>query len=367
MNPLPQPIEPMVRFAGLLRAAGFAIAPDQTIGFIHAVGLLGPGDVLDIHKAGLALFAIPPERRAEYDALFRAAFLGQTLAATAMGEDEDELQAHEPTGTESDAESPDEDIEIGDEASAIERLGHRPLSAGETTDVIAQFSRELPKREPLRTSYRRRKAKSGDRLDMRRTLRDAARYDGEVIRLRETKRAQRPRKILLLIDVSGSMEEATEPTLRLAHALVQNAGRAEVFTLGTRLTRITPALTPSDRAQALARASALIADVDGGTRLGAALDAFLHIPRFSAFARGAAVVVVSDGLERDEPHLLINAAEKLSRLAWRFDWLTPLAADESYRPETAAMAAVAPMTTSLADGSNVAAISDHILNLARAA
>ncbi|MEL6523434.1 MAG: VWA domain-containing protein, partial [Pseudomonadota bacterium] len=316
---------------------------------------------------GLALFAIPPERRGEYDAVFRAIFLGQAITAPAEGEEEDELQAHEPTGEAQEVEAEDDESEVGAEATAVERLGQRAMSAGQADQILTHFSRALPNRIPLRTSYRRRRSKSGDKLDIRRTLREAARYEGDVLRLRQTARKRRQRKILLLIDVSGSMEQGTETTLRLAHALVQGADRAEVFTLGTRLTRVTPALQPGDRAQALARAGALIADVDGGTRLGAALEAFLSIPRFSTLARGAAVIVVSDGLERDDPEALIAAAARLSRMAWRFDWLSPLAADPSYRPETAAMASIVPLTSMLGDGSNIAAISDHILNLAKAA
>jgi len=367
MTPLPRPLEPFVRFAQSLRETGFAISPDQTIGFIEAVGLLGPADIIDLHKAGLALFAIPPERRGEYDAVFRAVFLDQAISAPADGDEEEELRAHEPTGEEAEADAADDDSDAGGEAVATERLGHRALDGHAQSHVLTTFARALPNRLPLRTSYRRRRAQAGDKLDMRRTLRDAARHEGDVLRLRRTERKRRQRKVLLLIDVSGSMEQATEPTLRLAHALVQGADRAEVFTLGTRLTRVTAALHPTDRAQALARAASLIADVDGGTRLGAALEAFLNIPRFATLARGAAVVVVSDGLERDAPDALVAAVGRLSRMAWRFDWLSPLAADPAYRPETAAMAAIAPMTTTLGDGSDLSAIADHILNLARAA
>ncbi len=365
MKNLPQPVVPMLEFAQALRRSEFAIAPDQTIGFISAVELLGPGTILDIHKAGLALFAIPPERRAEYDAVFRAIFMGLSAAAPPIGAEDDEFEVHEPSGDAGEAEGDEDDREIGEEASAADRLGYRPLSPGDETRALADFARRAPQRLPKRASYRRRPTKAGDRLDIRRTLRQAARYEGEVLRLCQSSRKQRQRKLLLLIDVSGSMEEQTESALRLAHAVVQIAERAEVFTLGTRLTRLTPALQPSDRAQALSRAAALVADIDGGTRLGAALDAFLRIPRFVGFARGAAVVVLSDGLERDAPDMLIAATKKLERLAWRLDWLTPLANDPAYRPETQAMAHIAQHVAHLGDGSNLAAVADHILNLSR--
>lgn len=364
---LPQPIAPMVDFAQALRGSGFAIAPDQTVGFIEAVGLLGPGDILDLHAAGLALFAIPPERRDEYDAVFRAVFLGQAIAAPATGEEDDEVQAHEPTGDETEAETVDPDEDTGDRATVSERLGHRVLSADGEARALTEFSRLAPARLPRRTSYRRRSAKTGDALDMRRILRDAARREGEVLRLHQTTRKSRQRRIVLLIDVSGSMKDQSEASLRFGHALVQAADRAEVFTLGTRMTRITPALRPADRDRAFVRASALIADIDGGTRLGDALESFLRVPRYAGFARGSAVIILSDGLERDGPDVLLAAVARLSRLAWRVDWLTPLAADPDFRPETAALSAILPMIDALGDGANTEAIATHVLSLARPA
>jgi uncharacterized protein with von Willebrand factor type A (vWA) domain len=123
------------------------------------------------------------------------------------------------------------------------------------------------------------------------------------------------------------MKDHTDGALRFAHALAQAAEHFEAFTLGTRLTRITPALAIADREQSLERVSALVADIDGGTRIGDALQAFLNVPRYSGAARGAAVVVLSDGLERGDANTLLDAVRRLSRLAWRLDWLTPLAAD----------------------------------------
>ena len=202
---------------------------------------------------------------------------------------------------------------------------------------------------------------------MRRTLREAARRDGEVLHILKAQRVTRARKLLLLIDVSGSMTTATEPMLRLAHAVMQGAPRAEVFTLGTRLTRITSALAPNAATQALLRAAALIGDIDGGTRLGAAMQAFLDVPRYAAFARGAVVVVISDGLERESPEILVDAVRRLSRLAWCVDWLSPLASDPAFRPETQAMRALLPYLSSLGDGSDQASVAEHILNRAKAA
>jgi uncharacterized protein with von Willebrand factor type A (vWA) domain len=157
------------------------------------------------------------------------------------------------------------------------------------------------------------------------------------------------------------MKAGTDGALRIAHSIVQSAERAEVFTLGTRLTRVTRALRHRSRDQALMLASGLVADWDGGTRLGEALSVFLAVPRFASFARGAAVVILSDGLERGGPEALIAAMRKLRGLAWRINWLTPLAADPAYRAETGAMRAILPLIDELGDGSSPVAIARHLV------
>lgn len=364
---LPQAVRPFVEFSALLRNRGFSIAPDQTIGFIEAIGQLGPRDISDIHKAGRAMLAVPPERMPEYDALFRAFFLGQAVAAPAAGDAPEEVEIHEPKGGTREIDASDDQSEAGSEAIAAERLSHRQFAKTEEDEVLARFRRDAPGSLPRRRSYRRFAANHGDRLNMRRTLREAARHDGDVICLHETRRKTRQRRVVLLVDVSGSMKDLTESSIRFAHALIQTADSAEAFTFGTRLTRITPALRIADADGALERIGRLVADFDGGTRIGDALDAFLSLPRFAGIARGAAVVILSDGLERGDPSEMVLAVQRLSRLAWRLDWLTPLAADHDYRPRTKALQASRPWLDSLSDGSRLSSICFHVLNLARAA
>jgi uncharacterized protein with von Willebrand factor type A (vWA) domain len=161
------------------------------------------------------------------------------------------------------------------------------------------------------------RARRGPWADLRRTLRESVRNDGEVLRLGRLKRRARPRKILLLIDVSGSMKGRTDDNMKLAHALMHAAPNVEVFTFGTRLTRVTRALRLKRREQALAAAAHLVSDWDGGTRIGDALQAFLAVPRFGSYARGAAVVIVSDGLERGDPSAPARCRRKIvaARLA----------------------------------------------------
>lgn len=364
--PLPRAAQAFVEFPTILRAHGFAISPDQTIGFLEAIELLGPRNIEDIRRAGVAMMAIPKEREEEFDALFRAFFLGMTVPG-AMEEEEDEVSAQEPTGATEEMEEIDPEGDPGDEAASVERLSRRDFAPDDPDAALAHFQRAAPARLPRRRSYRFAAANRGKLLDMRRTLREAAKRDGEVFTLAHRRRKDRQRKIVLLIDVSGSMKERTESALRFAHTLTRAAERAEVFTLGTRLTRVTPALRLRNREQAMARASALIADVDGGTRIGEALTAFLSVPRYAGFARGAAVIVLSDGLERGSPQAMRDAARRLSRIAWRLDWLTPLAADPGFAPATSALASILPDLHALENGATTAAVVNHVLDLARAA
>ncbi len=362
---LPRAAAPFVEFPTVLRANGFAAAPDQTMGFVEAVGLLGPRSIDDVRRAAYALFAPPPERRPEFDALFRAFFLGQTVAAPTTGADDEEdviVQEERPGGV--GAVDSDEVNEVGAEAASAEALGRRSFDDLTAAAALRRFERAAPGRLPRRLSARRRTARVGDGWSLRRTLRDAVKRDGEALTLYRTRRRRRQRRILVLLDVSGSMKGQTEGALALAHAVTRAAERAEVFTFGTRLTRITPALRRRQRAQALAAASATVSDWDGGTRIGDALQAFLATPRFAGYARGAYVVVLSDGLERGDPAEMIDAVRALSRRAWALDWLTPLAADPGFRPQTQALAAAAPYLDRIADGSSVAAVCAHLLERA---
>ncbi len=364
---LPRAAEPFVTFASLIRQNGFAVAPEQTIGFIEAVGLLGPTGMADIHRAARAILAPPPERQREFDALFRMHFLGQSLPVSMPGDgDEEEMLVGEEGPGDSEPPSPEEANEAGSEATGTEMMGARQFAQGDEADALRRFRRQAPEALPMRRSYRRQRAHRGG-FDLRRALRQAVGRDGEVIEMPRLRRKPRQRRLVLLIDISGSMKQQTDAHLRFAHALAQAAERIEIFTLGTRLTRITRALKVRNRSQALGLAAGIVTDWDGGTRLGDALTAFLAIPRFAGFTRGAAVIVVSDGLERGDHAAMTEAVAQLSRLAWRLVWLTPSAASADFRPETAAMQAVLPYLDALEDGSSIAALCERVLALSREA
>ncbi len=177
-------------------------------------------------------------------------------------------------------------------------------------------------------------------LHLEEVLRAANRTGGEIVELAWLRRPARTRRVLLLIDVSGSLREHSPDLLRFAHRVVRVAERAEAFTFATRLTRVTRALDTRDVDSALAALSETVLDADGGTRIGVALEQFLANPRYLALARGALILVLSDGLERGEPSLMAQSTERLSRLGHRLVWWSPLACDPAYRPVTRGMQAV---------------------------
>jgi uncharacterized protein with von Willebrand factor type A (vWA) domain len=360
---LPRAARAFVSFVALLRANGFVIAPEQTTAFLEAIALLGPRGPEDIRQAGLATLAPPPERRAAYDLLFRIHFLGGEETRGDEGEDEEVVRLQEEGRGDEEPPLADEANESGEMAVRAEALAERRFGPSGPNAALRRLAREAPSRLPRRRGHRRMRARRGPWADLRRILRESTRNDGEVMRLGRLKRRARPRKMLLLIDVSGSMKARSEDNLRLAHALVQATPNVEVFTFGTRLTHLTRALRLKRREQALAAAAHLVSDWDGGTRIGDALQAFLAVPRFGGYARGAVVVILSDGLERGDLSALRDAVAKLSRRAWRMSWLTPLAVGPRFVPQTEALIAIRRFVDDMVDGGSSAAVVAHVLSL----
>ncbi|PAQ09167.1 VWA containing CoxE family protein [Mesorhizobium temperatum] len=361
---LPRAAAPLLGFGRLLRRYGFPVAPEQVSGFMQAVTLLGPRSMADIHEAALATLAPPPDRRDEFEAHFQSHFYGNT-AALVEGEADEETRIKDDGGTSQEEIDVASQEEGGELSSGAEQLGVRDFRRD--GDGLAAFRRKLAAALPARRSFRTVRTHTRGKLDLRRSLREIVSADGDVPSPLLRRRQTVPRKLLLLIDVSGSMKLHTSDYLKLAHAAVQGADRAEIFTFGTRLTRITAALRIRDRDQALARVAALVDDWDGGTRMGPTLLAFLSVPRFSAFARGAAVVILSDALERCDHAELEMAIRRLSARAFRLSLATPLAGDPRFQPATAALRAILPVLDDLVDGSSISGLTDFILSLARTA
>jgi uncharacterized protein len=359
---LPRAAQPFVTFPALLRANGFSVAPEQTTAFLQAVGLLGPRSIEDVRRAAHATLAPPPERRASFDLLFDYHFLGEAAPAIEGAVDrDDEVQVRDEGRGEQEPLYSDEVNETGQGATFAEALSARRLSGEGDREALRRFARTAPDRLPRRRGYRRLRSRTGANFDLRRSLREAVRNDGEVLRLPRLTRKLRQRNVLLLIDVSGSMKARTEAHLRFAHALVRAVERAEVFTFGTRLTRVTRALRLKNRDQALAAASEMVSDWDGGTRIGDALQAYLAVPRFAGYARGALTLILSDGLERGDPAAMRDAVARLSRRSWRLVWLSPLATGPDFRPDTEGLKAILPFIDELGDASSAEAVCGHVL------
>ena len=198
---------------------------------------------------------------------------------------------------------------------------------------------------------------------MRRTLRRAHRTGGDPVRREYRRRRLRPRRIVLIADVSGSMEAYARVYLNLLQGAVRGAG-AEAFVMATRLTRLSRALAAGHPDAALARAAQAAPDWSGGTRIGAALKTFLDVYGRRGLARGAVVVIVSDGWERADPALLGEQMARLARLAHRVIWVNPRSAAEDYQPLAGGMAAALPHVDVLLSGHSLEAL-EHLITAIR--
>src|SRR5438552_1366523 len=307
-----QPERLAVTFARLLRRAGLDVALGSVIAYDRALAAVGLGARGPVYWAGRATFVRRPEDVAAHDRCFGAFWLGSPPGpppapppveiALAMDDREGD---GEDSGTE-EARSPSEPG-LAVRYSPIEVLRHKdfavysPAELAESRRLMSDLRLvgALRRSRRLRPSHRRH-----GRPDVRRTVRAAVRGGGEVVRRPRVEPSLRPRRVVLLCDVSGSMEPYARALLRFLHAAVVGRGRVEAFALGTRLTRITRELSWHDPDAALAGAARAVPDWSGGTRLGAGLRTFNDLWGVRGVARGAVVVILSDGWDRGDPDQL---------------------------------------------------------------
>lgn len=324
-----------------LRAGGLAVPVSKQRDFLHALKVLPPRDVRHLYWIAATTLTTSVLDAVILDPVFARWFAGGTLPAPT----EVDGAGEEDRGDGSGAAEPDLAARegAGQQASwsAVDRDAGFPVTGRSERQVLALLRKELPAAVPVSRSRRLAPSRRGGRLDIRKAHRDAWRTGGEVVRLRWRRHPLRQRPVLVLIDVSGSMKQHSRDHLRFAHAVVASCDRAEVFTFGTRLTHVTPALRARDVDAALSGLADVVRDADGGTRIGPSLLAFLGNARQLRMARGALVLVLSDGLERGDCVPLTKAVRRLSLLAHRLVWWSPLACDPAYRPVTRGMAAVA--------------------------
>jgi uncharacterized protein with von Willebrand factor type A (vWA) domain len=271
-------------------------------------------------------------------------------------------------------------------ASMTERLRERDfaqLSAAELAQLAA-LMRELVIAVPPRRTRRYRPKKDGRRLDMRRTMRQATRTGGEPVRIARRAVRTRQRRLVVLCDISGSMEPYARAILQLMYVAARSSGavggggsgfsgpsrdatrpRTEVFTFATRLTRLTPFLAAASPETMLAKAGEAAPDWAGGTRIGGSLRDFNERYGVRGMARGAVILIISDGWETGDPALLGAQMARLHRIAYRIVWANPRTQSERYRPEVGGMAAAWPYCDAVVSAHNFEAL-DELLTALRA-
>jgi uncharacterized protein with von Willebrand factor type A (vWA) domain len=366
--------EVLLGFARALRASGVAVTQDRAQGFLAAVAAVGADDRQATYWAGRATLCGSPDDLARYDQVFAAWFDARDgLPRPRPREASRSTTAHllpDSEGSGTGGDDAEEDV-VRAAASASEVLRHRDvasLDAAEKRRLAAMFAR-LSLRPPSRRTARHRRWHRGQ-LDASRTLRNSLRHVGEPGEIAWRRRGTRPRRVVLLVDVSGSMSAYADALLRLAHRLTQSAraggGTVETFTVGTRLTHVTRALRSPDADRAIVAAGEVVPDWSGGTRLGDNLRVFLDRWGQRGLARGAVVVVFSDGWERGDAALLGEQMARLQRIAHRVIWVNPHRGKAGYEPLQGGVVAALPHCDEFLAGHSLATFADLTEVIARA-
>ena len=390
-------------FGIALHDAGLPVGPDRCERLARAVTVMGATTVAELRACALATMVSDPGQMPTFDRVFAAVFGGPSpfrnlLPAAAPSYQRPESDgSSQPQGRSeaspgdlpsglrvSDAvpaaADSDEPLAEGPAlhriASATEQLRGRDfteLSPAELRQLVT-LMREMTLAIPPRRTRRFRTARDGKRPDLRRTLRLARRTGGEAIRFARRAPRIKPRRLVVLCDISGSMEPYARALLMLLYVLNgggqargQTAGqnRPEVFSFATRLTRLTPALAAASPDTMLAKAGEAAPDWSGGTRIGAAIKEFNDHYGSRGLARGAVVLIISDGWETGDPALLGTQMARLHRVAHRIVWANPRTQSPRYRPEVGGMAAAWPYCDAVVSAHNLDSL-DDLLSALRA-
>ena len=365
--------EILLAFARALRAAGVPVTQDRAQGFLAAVSVLDVADERGTWVAGRSTLCGSPDDLDRFDAVFEAFFNArdglprarQVPSVTPSQSQLPETDAIGEGGVEDDMES------LHARAAETEVLRHRDvgsLSASEKQRLAGMFATLHP-RPPLRRTARHQRWHRGQ-LDASRTLRSSLRQMGEPTRISWRRRGRKPRRVVLLVDVSGSMSDYADSLLRLAHrltvALRVQGGVVETFTVGTRLTHLTRAMRLRDPERALVAAGETVPDWSGGTRLGETLRIFSDRWGQRGMARGSVVVVFSDGWERGDPALLAEQVQRLHRVAHRVVWVNPHRGKAGYEAVQQGVLAVLPHVDDFVAGHSLATYAELTEVISRA-
>ncbi|ABD54677.1 vWA domain-containing protein [Jannaschia sp. CCS1] len=382
----PQLTRNITHFARALRVAGLPAGPGRVADAIRAVAVAGFSERAEFYYTLRACFTSRPEHRAVYDQIFRLYWrdpqylehmMSMLTPAVRGVAEERKIKAGEKRaaeallhGVERDAPDLPEGEQDGTEIEVdatltmsreerLKTLDFEQMSVAEMAEakrLIAQMTLSVP---PL-MSRRTIAAPHGARPDWRRTMRAAMRRGGDVVEFARRDRRQRWPSLVALCDISGSMSSYSRAVLHFLHAVSnqKGAGWAEVhaFTFGTQLTNITRHMGARDVDAALAAAGAEAQDWEGGTRIGACLESFNRDWSRRVLGRGAVVLLITDGLDRDEPERLEAAMERLSLSSRRVIWINPLLRWDGFAPKAAGIRAMLPHVSSFRAGHNIAAL-----------
>ena len=369
----PADADAIVAFAAHCRRLGLRVPVASTVALTEALAVLTDGSPAvtpdSLRRAARPVLASSRDDLALVDLAVDSYFAGTDPGRTTpvpappvrlVLDDEDDDGA--ALAADEDDREPRDDIVV--RWSATEALRHRDFAecSPAERDELDRLIDDLRVRRPQRRSHRHRPstARTGP-LALRRTVADALRHGGEPVRLHRTRRVDRVRPLVLLVDISGSMEPYSRALLRFGHALVRTGPGVEVFALGTRLTRLTEQLARRDPDEALGAASEAVADWSGGTRLGDTLRELGDTWSRRGVTRGATVVMLSDGWDRGDPAELGSQMARLSRVAHRVVWVNPLKASPGYAPLARGMAAALPHVDDFVEGHSL----DSLERLAR--
>jgi uncharacterized protein with von Willebrand factor type A (vWA) domain len=384
----------VVRFTRLLRYMGMKVSPGHMLDFLNALEFVGWERRDDVKAAGRTTLISRHEDLPLYDeafdAFWRAVDHSEGHEGLVMADDE--LQQQQPRRRLMDAQHRDEEAKEREGEDRRSNKGRDPsrkevTSATESEqsqsemDVVRTYSSsELLQSKDFETftadelaearrvmqlmrlqvgqrkSRRLKPARNGNRIDMRRLIRNNMRYGGELMELtfRETKMKKRP--LVLICDISGSMERYTRLLLQFVHTLENSLDKVEAFVFGTRLTRVTRLLRRKDIDDALDDVAKVVQDWGGGTRIGESLHAFNYEWSRRVLNQGAIVIVISDGWDRGEPELLRDAMAHLQRNCFRLIWLNPLLGTTGYQPLTRGMQAALPYCDDFLPANNLASL-----------
>ena len=366
--------EILLAFTRALRAGGVPVTQDRTHDFLAAAALLGADDPASVRTAGRSTLCASPDDLARFDQVFEAFFntrdgLPRRRPMARTEPSVTDLPPEDDDGTEG-LEEADDLIRAA--ASPAEVLRHRDvaaLSASEKQRLASMFAGLHP-RPPLRRTGRHEPWRRGE-VDASRTLRESLRRMGEPATIEWRRRARRPRRVVLLVDVSGSMSSYADSLLRLAHRLTHGIATngmssVETFTIGTRVTHVTRAMRVRDPERALVAAGETVPDWSGGTRLGETLRFFLDRWGQRGMARGAVVVVFSDGWERGDASMLAEQMARLRRVAHRVIWVNPHRGKDGYEAVQTGVLAALPYCDDFVAGHSLATYADLVEVLADA-